>query len=86
MAQLSQYFDTGSNMLLSVLFVQKNQRNNNMLKEYAVALVLSTSAPVVADKQEGAKPASDSQQETVTELQTTRPKTGIGSVGGYGRP
>ncbi|BFT30922.1 hypothetical protein D210916BOD24_20980 [Alteromonas sp. D210916BOD_24] len=57
-----------------------------MLKEYAVALVLSTSTPVVADKQEGAKPASDSQQETVTELQTTRPKTGIGSIGGYGRP
>jgi hypothetical protein len=51
-----------------------------MLKEYAVALVLSTTTPVAADKQEGAKPASDSQKETVTQPQTTRPKTGIGSI------
>jgi len=52
-----------------------------MLKEYAVALVLSTATPVAADKQEGAKQDSNSQRETVTELQTTRPVTGVGSLG-----
>lgn len=53
-----------------------------MLKEYAVALVLSTATPVAADKQEGAKQDSNSQRETVTELQTTRPVSGMGSWGG----
>ena len=57
-----------------------------MLKEYAVALVLSTTTPVAADKQEGAKPASDSQKETVTQPQTMRPKTGAGWGGVGGRP
>jgi hypothetical protein len=52
-----------------------------MLKEYAVALVLSTATPVAADNQEGAKKGSDSQRETVTELQTTRPVSGIGGWG-----
>ena len=52
-----------------------------MLKEYAVALVLSTATAVAADKQEGAKQAPESQKETVTQPQTVRPKTG---GGGYG--
>lgn len=52
-----------------------------MLKEYAVALVLSTATPVAADNQEGAKKAPESQKETVTQLQTTRPKTGAGTFG-----
>ena len=55
-----------------------------MLKEYAVALVLSTTTPVAADKQEGAKPASASQKEPVTQPQTTRPQTGAGTWGGVG--
>lgn len=49
-----------------------------MLKEYAVALVLSTATPVAADNQEGAKKAPESQKETVTQPQTTRPRSGIG--------
>ncbi|WP_162889810.1 hypothetical protein [Alteromonas sp. BL110] len=51
-----------------------------MLKEYAVALVLSTATPVAADKQEGAKQAPDSQKETTTQLEYVKPRTG----GGYG--
>jgi hypothetical protein len=51
-----------------------------MLKEYAVALVLSTTTPVAADKQEGAKPVSDSQKETITQPQNIKPKSG-GGVG-----
>ncbi|GFD94938.1 hypothetical protein KUL156_50250 [Alteromonas sp. KUL156] len=51
-----------------------------MLKEYAVALVLSTATPVAADKQEGAKQAPESQKETITQPEYVRPKTG----GGYG--
>ena len=54
-----------------------------MLKEYAVALVLSTATPVAADKQEGAKQAPESQKETVTQPEYIRPKTG-GSNGGVG--
>ena len=42
-----------------------------MLKAYAVALVLSTSAPVTTTE-EGAKPI-DKQQETTTQLQKVRP-------------
>lgn len=49
-----------------------------MLKEYAVALVLSTATPVAADKQEGAKKAPESQRETVSQLQTVRPYSGVG--------
>lgn len=49
-----------------------------MLKEYAVALVLSTATPVVADNQEGAKQAPEQQKETVTQPQNYRPKTGNG--------
>ncbi|GMM68015.1 hypothetical protein MTsDn1_13100 [Alteromonas sp. MTD1] len=52
-----------------------------MLKEYAVALVLSTATPVAADSQEGAKKAPESQKETITEMKTHRPKTGYGSLG-----
>ncbi|MCG7814051.1 hypothetical protein MI353_14980 [Alteromonas sp. MCA-1] len=51
-----------------------------MLKEYAVALVLSTATPVAADKQEGAKQAPESQKET-TQPQTVRPKTGGSGMG-----
>ena len=47
-----------------------------MLKEYAVALVLSTATPVAADKQEGAKQAPQSQKETVNQPEYIRPKTG----------
>ena len=54
-----------------------------MLKEYAVALVLSTATPVVADNQEGAKQAPESQQETTTQTEYVRPKTG-GGHGGVG--
>ena len=52
-----------------------------MLKEYAVALVLSTATPVAADKQEGAKQAPESQKETVTQPHTVRPKTGGSGMG-----
>ena len=54
-----------------------------MLKEYAVALVLSTATPVVADNQEGAKQAPESQKETITQPEYIKPKTG-GSDGGVG--
>ena len=47
-----------------------------MLKEYAVALVLSTATPVAADKLEGAKQAPESQKETTTQPEYIRPKTG----------
>lgn len=47
-----------------------------MLKEYAVALVLSTATPVAADKQDGAKKAPESQRETITQPQGVKPKTG----------
>ena len=43
-----------------------------MLKEYAVALVLSTATPVAADKQEVAKQAPESQKETITQPQTVK--------------
>ena len=58
------------------LFVQKKLEENNMLKEYAVALVLSTATPVAADNQEGAKKAPESQKETVTQPQVSKPRTG----------
>ena len=51
-----------------------------MLKEYAVALVLSTATPVAADKLEGAKQAPESQKETTTQPEYIRPQTG-GGVG-----
>ncbi|AFV84847.1 hypothetical protein [Alteromonas mediterranea] len=54
-----------------------------MLKEYAVALVLSTATPVAADKQEGAKQAPES-QETITQPEYVKPKTGGGHGGGVG--
>jgi hypothetical protein len=60
------------------LFVQKKLEEIIMLKEYAVALVLSTTTPVAADKQEGAKPASDSQKETITEPKNIKPQSGAG--------
>ncbi|WP_018984503.1 hypothetical protein [Salinimonas chungwhensis] len=45
-----------------------------MLKAYAVALVLSSSAPVNADTQETVRPLEKQQAETSTELH--RPKPG----------
>ncbi|GGW74559.1 hypothetical protein [Alteromonas halophila] len=48
-----------------------------MIKEYAVALVLSTATPVAADKQDGVK-APEKQKETVSQPETYRPKTGHG--------
>lgn len=51
-----------------------------MLKEYAVALVLSTATPVATDKQDGAKQAPESQKDVVTQPQTVKPQSG----GGYG--
>lgn len=51
-----------------------------MIKEYAVALVLSTATPVAADKQDGVK-APEKQKETVSQPETYRPKTGHGGVG-----
>ena len=68
--------------LLSVGFVCSFKNNKseelNMLKEYAVALVLSTATPIAADQQEGAKQAPEQQKETVTQPQSYRPKTGNG--------
>ena len=46
-----------------------------MLKAYAVALVLSTTAPVAADKQEGAQKAPVQKKEVATETQQYKPKT-----------
>ena len=66
------------------MFVRsKKSEEINMLKEYAVALVLSTATPVAADKQEGAKQAPESQKETITQPEYVRPKTG-GGHGGVG--
>ena len=45
-----------------------------MLKAYAVALVISTAAPV-ADKQEGADKAPVQKKEVATETQQYKPKT-----------
>ena len=61
----------------------KKSEEINMLKEYAVALVLSTATPVAADKQEGAKQAPES-QETITQPEYVKPKTGGGHGGGVG--
>ena len=47
-----------------------------MLKAYAVALVLSTTAPVAADKQDGAQKAPVKKKEVATETQSYKPKTG----------
>ena len=48
-----------------------------MLKEYAVALVLSTATPVAADKQEGAKQAPESQKEVATQTNyVPKPRSG----------
>ena len=52
-----------------------------MLKEYAVALVLSTATPVAADKQDGANQTPKKQNETVTQPQTVKPTTGGGGWG-----
>lgn len=46
-----------------------------MLKAYAVALVLSTTAPVAADKQDGAQKAPVQKKEVATETQALKPKT-----------
>lgn len=54
-----------------------------MLKEYAVALVLSTATPVAADKQEGANKAPETQKETPTQPQNQRPRTGGGMGIGF---
>lgn len=51
-----------------------------MIKEYAVALVLSTATPVAADKQDGVN-APEKQKETVSQPETYRPKTGHGGQG-----
>ncbi|WP_198033603.1 hypothetical protein [Alteromonas sp. RW2A1] len=53
-----------------------------MLKEYAVALVLSTATPVAADKQEGAKQAPESQKEVATQTNyVPKPRSGMGGRG-----
>ena len=54
-----------------------------MLKEYAVALVLSTATPVAADKQEGAKQAPESQKEATTQPEYVKPRTGGGHGVGF---
>jgi hypothetical protein len=59
-----------------VCFVYKYNEERKMLKAYAVALVLSTTAPVAADKQEGAQKAPVQKKEVATETQSYRPKTG----------
>ena len=46
-----------------------------MLKAYAVALVLSTTAPVADQKQEGAQKVPVQKKEVATETQQFRPKT-----------
>ena len=45
-----------------------------MLKAYAVALVLSTTAPVAADKQEGAKKAPVQKKKSQLKLSRTSQK------------
>jgi hypothetical protein len=47
-----------------------------MLKEYAVALVLSTATPVAADKQDGAKQAPETTKEVATESYVPKPRSG----------
>ncbi|QJR79863.1 hypothetical protein CA267_003220 [Alteromonas pelagimontana] len=47
-----------------------------MLKAYAVALVLSTATPVVADTQDGVK-APATQKEAATQPQAIKPSGGI---------
>ncbi len=54
-----------------------------MLKAYAVALALSTSAPVATDKQESAEKAPAKQKEAVTQPQAFKPKTGNGTGIGF---
>lgn len=49
-----------------------------MLKEYAVALVLSTATPVAADKQDGVNKAPEKKQDTVTQPHSYRPQSGNG--------
>ncbi len=46
-----------------------------MLKAYAVALVLSTTAPVADQKQDGAQKAPVQKKEVATETQQFKPKT-----------
>tara|TARA_Y100000033_G_C2757127_1_gene117037 strand:+ start:4053 stop:4337 length:285 start_codon:yes stop_codon:yes gene_type:complete len=73
------YLCTDENLFRRLcLFKNKNQRKMRMLKEYAVALVLSTAAPVAADKQEGADKAPEQKKETVSQPQQYRPKSGNG--------
>lgn len=55
-----------------------------MLKEYAVALVLSTATPVVADAQEGAKQAPETKKEVATETNVEKPKSGNQGFGMWG--
>ncbi len=50
-----------------------------MLKAYAVALVISTAAPV-ADKQEGADKAPVQKKEVATETQQYKPKTSAARI------
>ena len=44
-----------------------------MLKAYAVALVLSSSAPVASDSQETVRPLDKQQNESATELYPRKP-------------
>jgi hypothetical protein len=63
------------------LFVRsknKNQRNKRMLKEYAVALVLSTATPVAADKQDGVNKAPEQKKDVASQPHSYRPKSGNG--------
>lgn len=46
-----------------------------MLKAYAVALVLSTAAPVADDAAKGAKKAPVQKKEVATETQKYKPRT-----------
>lgn len=49
-----------------------------MLKEYAVALVLSTATPVAADKQEGVNKAPEQKKDVASQPHSYRPKSGNG--------
>jgi hypothetical protein len=63
-------------------FKKIKSEEKDMLKEYAVALVLSTATPVAADKQEGAKQAPESQKEVATETNyIPKPRTGGNGMG-----
>ena len=67
---------TTETMSVSFVCFVYNNEEWKMLKAYAVALVLSTTAPVADQKQEGAQKAPVQKKEVATETQQVRPKTG----------